>query len=363
MPNSTDVGCLMVACEHDAVGSARQIELSAMALRDAGWRVTVACISEGGSLANRLEKDGFEVWRLSRRPRLDAAVLPRLLGLIWRERPTIVLGWGRETMLTLAATRMLAWAGGLRQWQYLQHLSQPPKGSVETLAATVADGLLVTAGWIVKVCESLGLAGRMTIVPPAAVSFSESEDRLELAERLGLDPAKRWMLCVAPLVASSRIERLLWCVDQMGVVRKDIECVIVGRGILKRRLLRRARVEEIDGRLHWFDQLSDLPKLLPHVQLLLQPGSVAYGGCLLEGMAHGIPAVATDSPEYCALLGQDEAGRLVPAAPESEFARRAIELLENREAADACCEAARQRIIEQFDPKTSLAALVAAIRS
>ena len=363
MFSSADGGCLMVACEQDPVGTGRQIELSAMALRDAGWRVMVACISTGGSLGSRLEKVGVEVWRLSHRPWPDASAPLRLLSLIRRECPAVVMGWGRETMPIVAASRLLASAAGLNRWRYLQRLSQPPQGWTETSSAAVADGLLVTAGWVADDCRSHGLTGQTMILPPAAASFSESGDRLQLAARLKLNPAKPWMLCVAPLVSSSRMERLLWGIDQMGVVRQDIEYVIVGRGKLKCRLLRRARIEEIDGWLHWFDQLPCLPELLPHVQVLLQPGSVAYGGCLLEGLAHGIPAVVTDSTEYRALLGDDGAGRLVSDVPESEFARRAIELLENREVADFCREAARQRVAKRFDPQTHLAAVVALMQS
>ena len=363
MPPSADPGCLMVACEHDPVGTGRQIELTAVALRDAGWRVLVACVSAGGSLASRLVEAGIEVSRLSHRPQPDASALPRLLGLIRRERPAVVLGWGRETLPAVAATRLLASAGGLQRWRHLHLLSQPPRGRVEIAAARAADGLLVTADSIAGACGALGLASRTTVVPPAAASFSERGERSQLAVRLGLDPAKPWMLCVAPLVAPSRLERLLWGIDQMGVVRQDVEYVIVGRGRLRRRLQRRARVEEVDGWLHWFDQLPCLPELVPHVQVLFQPGSVAYGGCLPEGLAHGIPAVVTDSAEYRELLGDDEAGRLVPTVPESEFARRAIELLENKQAADACREAARKRVASIFEPTKSLAAVVAAIQS
>jgi len=88
---------------------------------------------------------------------------------------------------------------------------------------------------------------------------------------------------------------------------------------------------------------------------------VAFGGCLLEGLAHGIPLVAIDTPESRSVIGDGDAGRLVPAVPESEFARRAIQLLEDRDLAAACTAAGRRRVAEWFDRQASAAGIVAAV--
>lgn len=363
MPASPHTGLLMVACEHDPVGVGRQIELAAAAFQAAGWQVTVAVLSSGGSLADRLGKAGTAVVRLSRRPRPDASAAFRLLATLQRERPVVVLGWGRETACPLAVARQCWRAAGLPPYRTLLRLDQPPQGWLETAAVAAADRLLVTAESVADRCRRSQAPGQIQLVPPAAAPFADVSNRERLATQLGLDPAKPWTLCVAPLVAESRLERLLWGIDQMGVARQDLEHILVGSGRLKPRLLRRARVEEIDGWLHWFDHLPCLPELLPQIQLVLQPGSVAYGGCLPEALAHGLPVVAVTSPESRDLLGDEGAGRLVPPVPESELARRAIQMLEDREQADACATAARTRAATVFAVQPALAALVEAVEA
>jgi len=347
---------LLVSPDHPAVGSGRQLELAAVALQQAGWRVQLAVLTTGGSLADRLAPIGVTVNRLGRRPVIDSAVVPRLIQFSRRLQPAVVLAWGRRVAVPVAAARLVCRRLGLGSWRYLQWLAQSPRSGIELEAVQAAEQILVTDAAV-----AAGCAAQAVVVPPAAAAFATAGSREQLAASLGIDPANRWTLTVAPLVAASRLEQLLWAIDQMGVVRDDLDHVIVGAGPLARRLARRARIEELASRVHFFDQLDCLPELLPETDLIMQSGRVALGGCLLEGLAEGIPLVAIDTPESRAVIGDGDAGRLVPAVPESEFARRAIQLLEDRDLAAACTAAGRRRVAERFDPQASAAALVAAV--
>jgi hypothetical protein len=343
MPNPTK-DLLLVSADAPAVGSGRQLELAAVALREVGWRVRLALLTTGGSLAGRLKATGVTVERLGRRPIIDAAVVPRLVGLCRRRAPALVLAWGRPAAVPVAAARLVSRRLGLGSWQHCQWLAQPPRPGPEAFAVRAADRVLVTAEWL---ANDHGLAA--------------AAGRERLAVSLGLDAARQWTLTVARLVAASRLDRLLWAIDQMGVVRDDLAHIIVGAGPLGRRLARRASVQLIAGRVHFFDQLDCLPELLPQVDLIMQPGRVPLGGCLLEGLSQGIPLVAVDTPESRSVIGNNEAGRLVPAVPESELGRWAIQLLEDRDLAAACTAAGSRRAAELFDPQAFAAALVAAV--
>ncbi len=360
MPSPT-ADLLLVSPDHHAVGSGRQLELAAAALQQAGWRVHVAVLTTGGSLADRLEPIGVTVSRLGRRPAIDAAVVPRLFQFSRRLQPAVVLAWGRQVAVPVAAARLVCRRLGLGSWRHFQWLAQPPRSAPEQVAVQAADKILATDAAVAEGCAGQGGHGQAVVVPPAAAAFAAAGGREQLATALGLAPANRWTLTVAPLVAASRLEQLLWAIDQMGVARDDLDHVIVGAGPLARRLARRARIQELADRVHFFDRLDCLPELLPQVELIMQSGRVALGGCLLEGLAHGIPLVAIDTPESRAVIGDGDAGRLVPAVPESEFARRAIQLLEDRDLAAACTAAGRRRVAEWFDPQASAAALVAAV--
>jgi predicted TIM-barrel fold metal-dependent hydrolase len=74
-------------------------------------------------------------------------------------------------------------------------------------------------------------------------------DRLDAIKEGGAgDPWDAFAHAVAPLVAEARLDRLLWGIDQLEVVHRGVEHVLVGSGPLERRLLRRARARWWAGR-------------------------------------------------------------------------------------------------------------------
>jgi hypothetical protein len=105
--------------------------------------------------------------------------------------------------------------------------------------------------------------------------------------------------------------------------------VLVGSGPLERRLLRRARAQQLSQRLHLVSQCEFLPDLLRHVRLVWQSGDVSYGGAILDAMPLGIPAIAVDGDTARQLIADDQTGRIVPAVPESELPRRAMNIIED----------------------------------
>ena len=359
--SSTVKDLLLVSADAPAVGSGRQLELAAIALQEAGWRIRLALLTTGGSLGSRMKAIGVAVEQLGRRPIVTAAAVPQLVGLCRRLQPAVVLAWGRPAAVPVAAARLVSNRLGLGNWRHYQWLAQPPRPGPEAAAVRAADRVLVTAEWVADGWQTAASAGPLAVVPPAAVALTSHGSREQIAESLGLDPARQWTLTVAPLTTASRLERLLWAIDQMGVVRNDLTHIIVGAGPLAGRLARRASIEELTERVHFFEHLDCFPELLPQVDLIMQPGRVPLGGCLLEGLAQGIPLVAIDTPESRAVIGTNEGGRLVPVNPESEFGRRAVQLLEDQDLIAGCIAAGHHRAAEQFSPQASAAALIAAV--
>jgi glycosyltransferase involved in cell wall biosynthesis len=122
----------------------------------------------------------------------------------------------------------------------------------------------------------------------------------------------------------------------------------VGTGPLEGRLLRRSRVQEFAERLVLVPHCELLPDLLGHAALVWQSGDVALGGAILDGMARGVPAVAVESPAARQLVVDGETGRIVPPLPESEFPRRAFNVLEDDALAARWGAAARARAEAEF---------------
>ena len=350
----------MVARGHDPVGTGRQIELAAEGFLSAGWQVHLAVTTAGGAVATRLASRGVSVHRLSTRPVVDAAaavrlvVLARSLGL---GPADTILAWGRSQAGMAAAVKAV-----LPPVRLVCHLSARPRGIVTGLALGKADRVIVSSPTVAAGCERAGVAAvKIETIPPGAdAAAAAGLSRAKIATGLGLDPEKIWTLCVAPLVPEAKLERLLWAIDQLGVVHRRLEHVLVGAGPLRARVLRRARVQQLAERLHLFPHLDCLPDLLREVRLVWQSGEVAFGGALLDSMALGIPTVAVASDSARQLIVDGETGRIVPADPESEFPRRALGIIEDDALAARYGIAARARASAEFPADRMVAAVMAA---
>ena len=342
----------------DPVGTGRQVELAAEACRAAGHDVQIAITAGAGSCAGRLARAGFVVHSLSRRPRpgVTAAVeLARLIGAI---RPGAIVAWGRRQVAIAAAARRLA-AGPV----VVAVVGIAPRAGLEAWGLRQADRVVATTAGVAGACRRAGvLETAIDLVIPGIEPVAGSGlSRGQVAARLGLRPDTVWTLCVAPLEPSTHVDRLLWAIDQLGVVHKGLEHVVVGAGPLLARMRRRARLQHCAERLFVFPWLDCLPDLLPRVRLVWQPGEVADAGCLLDGMAHGVAAVAVESDAAAALVADDQSGRIVAADPISEFPRRALGIIEDDSLAARYGSAARARAVAEFPVARSTAALLASI--
>jgi glycosyltransferase involved in cell wall biosynthesis len=335
----------MVAGGLDPVGTGRQVELVAQGFRDAGWNVHVAVTTVGGAAPARLLQDGFEVHAIGRRNVVDLGAAARLVRLVRRIRPAVVHAWGRSQARLVGGTRSLL--PGLR---VVCHVANGPRDALTGWALRRADRVIVVSAGVAGRCEAVGVrSGRIDIVAPGIVADpGRGLSREQVAERLGLRIESPWTLCVAPLVAESRLDRLLWGIDQLDVVHRGVEHVLVGSGRLRQRVLRRARLQHLAERLHLVASCDFLPDLIRQVRLVWQSGSVAYGGAILDAMPLGIPAVAVASDAARQLIVDQETGRIVPAEPESEFPRRAMNVIEDESLAARYAAAAKARAAEQF---------------
>jgi len=346
MPHDTSSRILLAARGLDPVGTGRQVELLAAGLRDAGHDVHVALTTTGGGSGPRFAAAGFPVHQVGRRPtRPDAAVAARLARLARRLEPAVLVACGRAGVAAAAAVRFAAPA-----CRVAAQIAVAPRGFRQGWALRRLDLVIATLPQVAEACRRAGVAaGKIVVIPPGiAADAGAGLDRATVAARLGLDPAARWTLCVAPLDAETRLERLAWAIDQLGVVRRDVAHVVVGTGPLQGRLLRRSRVQEFAERLLLVPHCDLLPDLLGQVALVWQSGAVAHGGAILDGMARGVPAVAVESPAARQLIVDGETGRIVPPLPESEFPRRAFDILEDDALAARWGAAARARAEAEF---------------
>ena len=350
---------LMMVRGLDPIGAGRQVEIVAEGFRQAGWDVQVAVTTSGGAVPARLAQAGFVVHSIGTRECVDLAVGARLVRLARRLRPSVIHSWGRSQALLVGWARPL-----LHESRIVCHLAIGPRDATTGFALRRADRVITVSPGVAGRCEAHGVrSGRIDIIPPGITAATVSGlSREQMARRLGLRAESPWTLCVAPLVAESRLERLLWGIDQLDVVHRGVEHVLVGAGPLRGRLLRRARVQQLSERLHVIPHCDFLPDLLPQVKLVWQSGSVAYGGAILDAMPLGIPAVAVASDAARQLIVDDQTGRIVPAEPGSEFPRRAMNVIEDAPLAARYAAAAQARAAEHFSIAVSIPRHIEAVQ-
>jgi len=247
-------------------------------------------------------------------------------------------------------------------WAFYQEFlpaAERPDGTDGTFAASTATAVPICMGDYYRSHRVIGTNTAFfdRLEPVAGTGAS----RGEVAARLGLRPGTVWTLCVAPLDPCAHLDRLLWAVDQLGVVHRGLEHVLVGAGPLVGRVHRRARLQRLAERLFVHASVDCLPDLLPRVRLVWQAGEVAGGGCLLDGMAHGVAAVAVDGSAARRLIVDGVTGRLVAADPISELPRRALPIIEDDALAARYGSAARDRAARDFPLPAFAAGIVAAV--
>lgn len=355
MPPTFRRPVLLVCRGLDPIGSGRQIELVAGGLAAAGADVHVACTTRGGSLAGRLASAGITVHCVGTRPVCDGGTVMGLVRLARRLRPRPVIVWGRGHLPAAVALKCAVPSSAL-----VVQIAKPLRRDASRRLVTLLDGLIATTPAAAASGPWAEGDPRLAHVPPAACAAPPAGiDRAVIAVALGLDPARAWTLAVAPLVAASRLDRLCWAIDQLRVVNRDVEHVLVGTGPLHRQLERRARAQEIADRLVVLPHCDLLPDLLRQVRLVWQSGAVALGGAIADALDAGVPAVAVADDAARQLIADGESGRIVPVVPESEFPRRAFEIIADEDRAAQFAAAGRARAAAVFPVQPMIAAHVA----
>ena len=117
----------------------------------------------------------------------------------------------------------------------------------------------------------------------------------------------------------------------------DVTALVIGKTSpsqrrYQRELRRRVSAADLTHRIQFTGEVSwaQLPAIMRSLSLLVAPARYeGYGLTPLEAMASGVPVVATDEGNFCAFIGNSEAGTLVDAPDSSSIARAVSGLIGN----------------------------------
>jgi glycosyltransferase involved in cell wall biosynthesis len=311
----------------------------------------VISLSTGGPNADKLRRAGINVTEL----RMRATSPPgwglfRLARYIWREKPAVVQTWMYHA--DLAATLALYWSDRRRHTRLIWGLRCSDMDTQYyglRLSAVIRSCVMLSSAPNAIVSNSvagqayhvgLGYPERRCVVIPNGIDVDrfkpDPQLRAQVREELGISPDEPVVAHVARVDPMKDHRCFLEAIRSLT----SVKALLIGQGT--EALPAQSNVYRL-GRRH------DVPRLLTAADLIVSSSAFGEGfsNALAEGMAAGLPAVATDTGDARLLIG--DTGRIVPPRSASALAAAISSLFhETKGELRARSEGARARIVDRF---------------
>ncbi|MCD0483216.1 glycosyltransferase [Streptacidiphilus sp. ASG 303] len=276
-------------------------------------RCEVAVLTAPGAVADGIRADGTPVHHLGMRGNRDAAVLPRLTGLVRRGRFDVV-----HTHLYRACLygRLAARLAGVRAVVATEHSlldgcieGRPATRGVRALYLAAERLGSTTVAVSDDVRDRLAAWGvpphRLEVLPNGVDAArhvrpdaARAALRRTLRDRLGLPQEAHVVGAVGRLVPGKRFDVLVDALALLaarrpaggGAAGREPWLLLVGDGPGRAPLEARARAAGVARRTVFAGERDDVPDLLTAVDVLAAPSDAeTFGLAVLEGLAAGLP--------------------------------------------------------------------------
>lgn len=308
-------------------------------------------------------------------PRRDLAALLRLVRLLRRERATIVHTHTSKAGFTgRLAARLTGVPAVIHQPHgHIFHGYYGPRRSaffirLERLAARWTDRIvtLTERGTAEHLAQGIGRPEQYVVVPsgvPTAELRGRAPARSDARARLGVGPEDFVVVGVGRLVYVKGFELLVAALPRVLGHVPATRVILLGHGPERAALERQASALGVADRLRLEGEVSGaagrLLDYLAAADVCAAPSrNEGMGRALVEAMAIGLPVVGAAVGGIPAVIGDDEAGRLVPPDDPEALARALVELGRDASLRAKVGEAARARA-ERFSTAVSEARLLA----
>lgn len=337
------------------------------------------------ALAAEMRSAGATVAMLGgRRPRHLPRLLSPLLTEIRRFRPDIL----HTQLLTadLAGRAASLLVGRTPIVSTLQNLPYDDRASRDELGSRAAARFLRLADrlsqhWtgsrLVAVSEEVrrSYSGALSVPVDRIAVIPNGVDTLLLRPRpdyapvqkcrqaLALPSSGRIIVALARLVPQKGLRHLLAALALPPLRALDATLLVAGDGPLRHELSSQARGLGIEQRVSFLGRLEQVVPLLEAADVFALPS--IYEGlplALLEAMALGVPAVASDLPELRD-LASGRSLELVPAGDEPSLAQALARLLTDQAQARSTAARGVARVADAYDARANAARFLALVEA
>jgi glycosyltransferase involved in cell wall biosynthesis len=314
----------------------------------------VYALGEGGRWVGPIRGLGVPVTEFPRRRSADVARLMALRGALRRFGPDVLhtILWpgncyGRIAAMGLGIpVRMAAERNAIERpvWQV----------GVERVLDRFTDAYLVNCTAVARVLvEHERLPREKVRVIPNGIDVARmapfSLDRRPGRLAAGFDPDRGLIAQVGRLAPQKDHLTFLRAAALVAAEIPDVDFLVVGEGEQHAALEEEARRLRLQGRLRFLGLRHDVPRLLAAVDVLtLTSLYEGFPNVLLEAMATGAVAVATDVGGCGEVVVADESGLLVPPRAPDAVAQAVLRVLREPDLARRLALAARRRVEAEF---------------
>jgi glycosyltransferase involved in cell wall biosynthesis len=312
-------------------GTERQLLHLAGALKERGWQQTVVTFDPGREWDGRFDEIGIPVFGVRRRA-FKPWRLMELSRIVQREGPALIHSWSGHTNIYARWIPATPVPGRILSFRFIPNVdSYTGKPIVRVPGAGVyakADCVVSNSHAALACAQRAGVRMRR----------SEVVDNIVVVKgraRPGADIDAPRIVAAGGLIPVKAYDVLLESLGQLASAGHRFELFLAGDGPEKPRLQRLVDSLGLTSRVTFLGSVDDVPVLFSSAHILVHPSrSEGISNTILEGMAEGLPVVATAVGGIPELLTQGQTGLLVdPDRPDALAAalRRVIESSSLRE--------------------------------
>ncbi|MFC1573000.1 glycosyltransferase family 4 protein [Candidatus Eisenbacteria bacterium] len=333
-------------------GGQRQCCLLGSRLAAWGHETHLVCRSES-PLWNRCEATGIALHPLRAIGEVDlwaAYVFARLLRGV---QPQIVAAHDAHALSIVALGRSLAGRQGRTvQIVYHRRVDVPLGGGFfSRWKVNQADLFICVSRRIAEIVTQSGVAPeKVCVVHSGTRGIDPSRrERGDLLRELGIKPSASVLGTIGGLIPHKGHAVLLEALARLSHAVGDVHLLIIGDGQLRGSLVTQAMRLEIDNRVHFLGERSDLGVLFSAMDLFVHPSlTEGLGSSILDAFSAGIPVVASRTGGIPEAVIDGETGLLAEPGDAGDLSEVIGRALEDRAAGSARACRAKQLFEEHF---------------
>ena len=338
---------------------------------------TIFCLDAIGTIGERLRDAGVPVVVLGRRPGLDWSLASRFATEISQRRIEILHAHQYTPFFYSALARLRGAKAKILFTEHGRHypdvISAKRRWANRLLLSRFADRSTACCAFSAAAIRDIEGFGSCDVLPNGVPlddlpPRGDAAEQIALRQRLGLSPDSRYVACIArfhpvkdhPTLLRGWAELIQQLPDKAlatGQSQPDVKLLLVGDGPERPQLESLCRELGIVDSVNFLGIRRDVADILRAVDVFtLTSVSEAASLTLLEAMASECPPVVTDVGGNGEHLTDGIEGRLVPRGDATALATALADLIVNPEVAQQYGQAARGRVLRQFDLKSAVAA-------